>query len=166
LAARFHWILWPALVVVLLDQLTKWWVVHALPLYTHRTVIPGFFDLVHVQNRGMAFGMMHQHEGGAAFYLLTAVTVGVIALILGWLIRMKEEERLLRFGLSLILGGAAGNLIDRLRLGAVTDFLDFYLAGYHWPAFNIADAAITVGTCLVAFDVLFRRKPGTRTRTS
>jgi signal peptidase II len=146
---------WPVLIVVLLDQISKLAVVHNLQLHESVPVISGFFDLVHVRNRGMAFGLMNRSEIALEFYFLVAASVGAIALLLFCFFKLKKDHARISVGLSLILGGALGNLIDRLRLGEVIDFLDFYLGSYHWPAFNLADSAITVGTLWVALTLIF-----------
>lgn len=148
----------PALIVILLDQITKLAVVARLPVHDCIPVIKGFFNIVHVRNRGMAFGVLNRPNMDLAFYVLVAVSIGAIILLLIWFYRVRHESKRLIFGLSLIMGGAAGNLIDRIRLREVIDFLDFYAGQYHWPAFNIADSAITLGTSWVALCLIFQRK--------
>ncbi len=103
----------------------------------------------------MAFGIMNRTGSDWGFVLLLGATLGAVALLLFWFYRLKSEERGIAFPLSLILGGAVGNLLDRIRFGEVVDFLDFYIGSYHWPAFNIADSAITVGTLWLAATLLF-----------
>jgi signal peptidase II len=103
----------------------------------------------------MAFGLMNRPDPGMAPYLLMAVTIIAVVLILIWSFRLRYEDRRLLFGLSLILGGAVGNLIDRVRIREVIDFFDVYIGSYHWPTFNVADSAITVGTCWIAVFMLF-----------
>ncbi|MBW1896780.1 MAG: signal peptidase II [Deltaproteobacteria bacterium] len=154
---RTHHLLWPALAVTLLDQISKIILVRAMPVHDSVPVINGFFNLVHVRNRGMAFGMMNRPGGGFVFYFLIAATLGAIVLLLFWFRKLKDEDHRMIPGLSLILGGAIGNLIDRIRLGEVIDFLDFYIGQYHWPAFNVADSAITVGVLWVAINMLFHK---------
>ncbi|MBW1797139.1 MAG: signal peptidase II [Deltaproteobacteria bacterium] len=148
--------IWPALVIVFMDQISKWAII--LFLRVHESVtVTGFFNLVHVRNRGMAFGLMNRPDFDAGFYLLTAATVVAVVLLLAWFFKLKKEDARIAFGLSLILGGAVGNLIDRLRFREVVDFLDVHLGPYHWPAFNVADSAITVGTFWVAIILIFYR---------
>jgi signal peptidase II len=106
----------------------------------------------------MAFGFLNRPDFDFAFYFLVIASMTAVAIIVIWLLRLKRDERFLTLGLSLILGGALGNLIDRLRLREVIDFLDFYIGTYHWHTFNIADSAITVGTFLVAVILVFRTK--------
>jgi len=149
---------WPALAVVLLDQLSKFAILHSLRVYESIPVLNGFFNLVHIRNRGMAFGIMNRQDVDLPFYFLLAATIGAIILLVFWFFRLKQGPSRMILGLSLILGGAIGNLIDRLRFGEVIDFLDFYVGPYHWPAFNVADSAITVGTFLVAISLLFQRR--------
>jgi signal peptidase II len=150
--------LWPALIIVVLDQITKLAVANRLQVFESVPVVTGFFNLVHVRNRGMAFGLMNRPDIGIASYFLLAASLIAVVLILVWFFKLKEEDNQLTLGLSLILAGAVGNLIDRVRLGEVIDFLDFHLGTYHWPAFNLADAAITVGTVSIALNLIFQRK--------
>ena len=146
-----------ALAVVALDQISKIVLAYNIPKYASVPVIKGFFNLVHVRNRGMAFGLMNRPGHGFKFYFLIAATLGAIVLLLFWFRKMKDEDHNITIGISLILGGAVGNLIDRIRLGEVIDFLDFYVGSYHWPAFNVADAAITIGIFWLAVNTLFRK---------
>jgi signal peptidase II len=148
-----------ALAVVALDQISKIVLAYNIPKYASVPVIKGFFNLVHVRNRGMAFGLMNRPGHGFKFYFLIAATLGAIVLLLFWFRKMKDEDHNITIGISLILGGAVGNLIDRIRLGEVIDFLDFYVGSYHWPAFNVADAAITIGIFWLAVNTLFRKPP-------
>jgi signal peptidase II len=144
----------PALAVVLMDQISKYIVTRSITFHESIPVISGFFSLVHTRNRGMAFGLMNQPGSDFSFYFLVTATIAAVILLLFWFTKLKDEERRLIFGLSLILGGAIGNLIDRLRLREVIDFLDFHVGTYHWPAFNLADSAITLGTFWVAISLL------------
>jgi signal peptidase II len=147
----------PALLVILLDQISKVIVIRTMPVHKAYPVINGLFDLVHVRNRGIAFGLMNRPDSHFSTYLLMAATIVAVLLLLFWFTRLTKEERGVTLGLSLILGGALGNLIDRVRLGEVIDFLDFYIGPYHWPAFNVADTAITVGTLCLVLNLLFSR---------
>jgi signal peptidase II len=106
----------PALAVILLDQISKYIVLRTIALHESIPVIGGFFSLVHTRNRGMAFGLMNRPGSDFSFYFLVAATIAAVLLLLFWFTKLKDEERRLIFGLSLILGGAIGNLIDRLRL--------------------------------------------------
>jgi len=147
--------LYPASIIVLLDQASKVLIARTIPAYGTLPVIKGFFNLVHVRNRGIAFGLMNRPEGLLTTYILPIATVAVILLLLYLYFKLKSEGNRIVLGLSLILGGAVGNLIDRLLLGHVIDFLDFYIGSLHWPAFNIADASITIGALWVAGNILF-----------
>jgi len=153
--------IWPALTVVLLDQISKYVVLKNLRLHESVPVVAGFFNLVHIRNRGMAFGLMNRPDFNFGFYFLVIATLGAIILLLFWFFKLRRDGNRITLGLSLILGGALGNLIDRLRFREVIDFLDFYLGTYHWPAFNIADSAITVGTFLVVISLFFQRSSNT-----
>ena len=150
-------LLLPALAVIALDQISKFVLVSTIPRYGSVAVIEGFFNLVHVRNRGIAFGLMNRPGQGLQFYFLVAATIGAIALLLFWFRKIKDEDPKITIGLGLILGGAVGNFIDRIRLGEVIDFLDFYVGSYHWPAFNAADAAITVGILWLAVNTILRK---------
>jgi len=147
-----------ALIVLLLDQASKWMVVTHIEMHRTLYVIPGFFRLVLVKNRGMAFGIFGQTRSGFYYFFLLATTIGVTGVILFFFFWIKEAQIWLTIGLSLILGGAVGNLVDRLRLRYVIDFLDFFIKGYHWPAFNVADSAVTVGTFWLLFNIIKGRK--------
>ncbi len=142
-----------AALIIFLDQLSKWWVVKNLPLHEAVPVLDGFFNLVHIYNRGAAFGFLNRSDIEWQFWLfLVATCVAVVAI--GYLVRTSAPSRLLFSALGLILGGALGNLIDRIRFRAVVDFLDFYVGTWHWPAFNVADIAICLGafgTCIAMF---------------
>jgi signal peptidase II len=146
----------PAATVVLLDQVSKAIIVRLVRSHGSVTVIEGFFNIVHIRNRGMAFGLLNREGSDLSFYLLVAATTGAIALLLFWFISLNREELHIVPGLALVLGGALGNLIDRLRFREVIDFLDFFVGSYHWPAFNVADSAITVGAIWIAIHLIFK----------
>ncbi|MCX7165027.1 MAG: signal peptidase II [Rhodocyclales bacterium] len=135
-----------ALLVLVLDQISKIWVLANFRLMDRQTV-SSFFNLVLVFNPGASFSFLAD-AGGWQKWFFVVLALGVSFWLLG-LLRKHAHERLLPTALSLILGGALGNVVDRLRFDAVVDFLDFHLAGYHWPAFNVADSAITVGVALM-----------------
>ncbi len=140
-----HWLAL-ALLVLLLDQASKAWVLGSFRLMEHHFVTP-FFNLVLVFNAGASFSFLAD-AGGWQKWFFVVLALGISLWLLGML-RQHAQERLMPAALSLILGGAIGNVVDRLRFDAVVDFLDFHLAGYHWPAFNVADSAITVGVALM-----------------
>ena len=133
--------------VLALDQATKVWAERTLTLYAP-VEVTSFFNLTLIYNPGAAFSLLST-AGGWQRWALSAVAVGVGLLIVAWLARLPRQAWLQVASLGLILGGAIGNLVDRVRVGMVVDFLDFHYAGMHWPAFNIADAAITGGALLV-----------------
>lgn len=148
-----------AVVTVIADQLTKSWVLSSFQLYESREVIPDFFNLVYVTNTGAAFSMLADVNSAWKHYFFLGIGgVAVIGLTIAQF-RMRKENSLYGVALALICGGAVGNLIDRIRFGSVVDFLDFHLAGYHWPVFNIADSAIFVGAGLfLVVNILESRK--------
>ena len=144
-----------AAAIVLADQITKWLVL-ARFAPGERVELTGFFNLVLVFNKGAAFSFLAA-EAGWQTPLLAAFALGA-ALVVSVLLVRSPERRMLCAGLSLILGGALGNLVDRLRFGHVVDFLDLHAAGWHWPAFNVADSAITIGAVLLILDGLRRHE--------
>jgi len=142
-----------AAAVLALDQLTKLWIVRNLTPTSEIHVIPGFFSIVSVRNRGAAFGFLNRSDIDWQFWLFLAATL-VAAWAIIMLVRKSGHAPLLWTGLSLVMGGALGNLIDRIRTREVVDFLDFYIQDAHWPAFNIADVGICVGAGLTALAML------------
>jgi len=145
-----------ALAVVFVDQLTKLWVMTSFALHEQLTVIPGFFNLVYITNTGAAFGFLAGDKTWLrqAFFVTVALAALVVIVIAYG--HLKKQGRIFVYGLGLIAGGAIGNLVDRLRFGSVVDFLDFYFGTYHWPAFNGADSAITVGVGLFLLGTLLQ----------
>lgn len=148
-------------VVVLmgLDQLTKALIVRSITLQGSREVIPGFFNLTHVRNRGAIFGFFSHSDSRILYIFLTLVSVAALGLVIYYFFKTPVSERLMKISLSLILAGAMGNLIDRLFRGHVIDFLDFYVKDWHWPSFNVADSCITVGAFLLIYILIFKRGP-------
>jgi signal peptidase II len=147
-----------AAVVLILDQLTKWLILARFSLEDIVPVIPGLFSLVRVENKGVAFGFLGGVSSTLAFALIvlfSAAAIGVVAYLL-WKSGAADPYSASAF--ALILGGASGNLLDRMIRGSVVDFLDVYVRSYHWPAFNVADSAIVVGVGLLLLD-MFVRKP-------
>jgi signal peptidase II len=140
-----------AVLVFGLDQLTKWAALFVLDLPEQSITVTPFLNLVMVWNRGVSFGMLHS-AGVLAPWLLSGLALAVVIGLLVWL--RRTEHWLIAIGLGLVIGGALGNVVDRLRYGAVVDFLDFHAAGYHWPAFNVADAAICIGAAVIVVDGL------------
>jgi signal peptidase II len=146
--------LWITAAIVVLDQATKAMVKARLPLHDSLTVIPGFFDLTHVRNTGAAFGMLNNIEFAYKPAVMIAVALVALGAVASYAVTLPASQRIARYGLALILGGAIGNLIDRATMGFVVDFVDVYWRGVHFWAFNVADAAITVGVALMLLDVL------------
>jgi signal peptidase II len=142
--------------ILFVDQWTKYVVQQRLSLYQRVEVIHGFFNLTHVRNPGGAFGIFGGERGGIGTLLFVIFSLVAIGIILFLFTKVRLDEKNLPFSLSLVLSGAIGNLIDRLRYGEVVDFLDFHLSSFHWPAFNIADSAICFGIGLIAFELLSR----------
>lgn len=145
--------LWLSLVVVALDQGTKIWVQALLQPHESLAVLP-FFNLTLVYNLGAAFSFL-ANQGGWQRWFFALLAVGASVILTVWLRRLKPQEWITAGALTLVIGGAIGNLIDRVLYGKVTDFLDFHLGGYHWPSFNVADSAITLGVILLLWEALF-----------
>jgi signal peptidase II len=155
-----------AAAVLLLDRLAKWAVASNIPLHDSVTVIPGCFHLTHVENTGAAFGLFA--ESTAQWKVGALVSFSVIALMVVSALLWKHSHALstTTIGLSLILGGATGNLWDRMMTGHVVDFLDFYVGSYHWPAFNVADSAIVIGAVLLVSEIVFAKSANETVKSS
>jgi signal peptidase II len=143
-----------AVAVLLADQATKWWAQEAFATPPRIVEVTPFFNLLLTWNRGVSFGLL---DSDSAFgpLLLAALAVAITVWLLIWLARVERNH--LAVALGLIIGGAVGNVVCRLRFGAVTDFIDLHAAGYHWPAFNVADSAIAVGVAILLLDWLLVR---------
>jgi signal peptidase II len=139
--------LWLSLLAVILDQVSKLAIAGSMQLYQSIEIVP-YFNLTYVHNTGAAFSFLSE-AGGWQRWFFAGLALVISVVIAVWLARLKRHETLLAVALSLILGGAIGNLIDRLAYGYVIDFLDVYYQTWHWPAFNIADSAITLGVVLM-----------------
>jgi signal peptidase II len=149
-----------ALVIVLLDRWTKHIVARRIPLYSHIQVIPGFFSLTHTENTGAAFSLFadsNAHWKTAMLIVFSAIALVVVSVLL-W--KNHHAHMTTGIGLSLIMGGALGNLWDRLARGRVVDFLLFYVKRYQWPVFNLADSAIVIGAGLLVLEILFHKSSG------
>jgi signal peptidase II len=155
-----------AAAVLLLDRLAKWAVASNIPLHDSVTVIPGCFHLTHVENTGAAFGLFA--ESTAQWKIGALVSFSVIALMVVSALLWKHSHALstTTIGLSLILGGATGNLWDRMMTGHVVDFFDFYVGSYHWPAFNVADSAIVIGAILLVSEIVFAKSGNEAVKSS
>ncbi len=148
--------LWLGVLTLVLDQLSKWAIVSSLAVYQQVEVMP-FFNLTHVHNPGAAFSFLGDASGWQRWFF-TAIAIGVSALLLVWLKKNDATQWKQNSAFALILGGAIGNVIDRLIYGHVIDFLDVYVGSYHWPAFNIADSAICIGAALLIWDAMGHSK--------
>ncbi len=152
-----------AAAVFALDRLTKWIVEARVSVFDVYRVIPGFFDIVHSQNRGVAFGLMNDSHSAWRSVVLIVFSAAALIVVATLLWRPSRLDRLSATGLSLILGGAAGNLFDRIVWGRVTDFLEFYIHDLHWPTFNVADSCIVIGSGLLLLDLLKPKRQPART---
>ena len=146
-------------VIVIIDQLTKFFIVKYLPLHDTVPVVSGLFNIIHIKNPGGAFGLLANLTPGMRTFIFLFISSLAVGLILYFYIKTPVNQAWLAAGFALIFGGAIGNLIDRIRFGVVTDFLDFYISKYHWPAFNVADSAITVGIGIFIVHLLFKKIP-------
>ena len=157
---KYRWVSMIVAAVIVLDQFTKYVVLQRFSLHESVPVIPGFFNLTYVRNPGAAFGILAGAHG--AWRTVFFITVSLVALAVIITLVRKTHDRLPLVAFALIGGGAVGNLIDRVRSGEVVDFIEWYYRSYHWPAFNIADSAISVGVALLAVDMLFPGKQAPR----
>lgn len=145
--------------VVFFDQLTKAVILYSLPLYSFISVIPGFFRITHIHNTGGAFGFLANQSPILRSLVFIFVSILAIGVIFYLYMNTPGTHRFLATGFALIFGGALGNMIDRIRIGKVVDFLDFYIKNLHWPAFNVADSAISAGILIFIFHLLFKKLP-------
>ena len=141
------------------DQVTKALISRNITLNSSKQVIPGFFQLVHIRNKGAIFGFFSQSGNRYVFIFLTLASLAALSMVVYYFFKASPDEKLLKISLSLIMAGALGNFIDRLIKGYVTDFLDVSVKGWHWPSFNVADSCITTGAALLIFIFLFKRSP-------
>src|ERR1043165_8953834 len=154
---------WPYLALVavtlILDRWTKVAIRDRFGLNESASIIDGFFNITYVRNTGVAFGIFSSISSPAKSVLLSVFTACAAAAVITYSVRSPVGNRLLQFALALILGGALGNLYDRLAYGYVVDFLEFYVGSYHWPSFNVADSAISVGVLLLAVEIIRNETP-------
>ncbi len=148
--------LWLSLLVIILDQTTKFFALHYLT-FNQPTFVTFFFNLTLAQNPGAAFSLLAQ-AGGWQGWLFGFIAILVSTVIIYWLYKLPSDKIWLPVALALILGGALGNLCDRLAHGYVVDFLDFYIGNWHWPAFNLADSAISIGAVMLIIDIVWHRQ--------
>lgn len=154
---KYHLLI--ALLVVALDRVTKWVIARDIPLHDTKKIISSFFYLTHVENRGAAFSLFADSPGEWKIAMLVMFSVVALTVVSALLWRSSHTMATTGIGLALILGGALGNLWDRLLSGRVVDFLLFYLGTYQWPAFNVADSAIVCGAGLLVIEILFAKSP-------
>jgi signal peptidase II len=154
---KYHLLI--AFLVVVLDRLTKWVIARDIPLHDTKKLIAGFFYLTHVENRGAAFSLFADSPGEWRIAMLVMFSVVALVVVSALLWRSSHAMTTTGVGLALILGGALGNLWDRLLSGRVVDFLLFYIGTYQWPAFNVADSAIVCGAGLLVVEILFAKSP-------
>lgn len=145
--------------VVLVDQLVKWIIAAMMPLHQSIPVIPGFFNLTHIQNTGGAFGFLAGQSEGLRIVIFVVASSLAAGFIFYLYRKTVDTLPFLSSGFALIFGGAIGNLIDRIRFGRVTDFLDVYIGDLHWPVFNVADSAVTIGIAIFLYHFLFNKIP-------
>lgn len=158
LQGRFPYLLLVA-ATLLLDRWTKVLIQKRFDLNESVSVIDGFFNITYVRNTGVAFGIFSSISSPAKSVLLSVFTAFAAVIVVTYSVRSPARNRLLQVALGLILGGALGNLYDRLAYGYVVDFLEFYAGSYHWPSFNIADSAISTGVALLAFEIIRSEAP-------
>jgi len=146
------------LALIALDQATKYVISRTVDLFETRTVVPGFFNITRIHNKGAIFGAFNQSNDRFVFIALTAASLLAFGLVVFYFFKTPASDRLMKISLALIMAGALGNLADRLARGYVIDFLDLYVRTSHWPFFNVADSCISIGAVLMLF-IFFRRKP-------
>ncbi len=144
--------------VILLDQFTKYFIKSRLMMYESITVIENFFDIVHVENSGGAFGLFANHSIIIRNFVFLFLSTIIALFVLWFYKKVCTSHYCLSIGIAMIFGGAAGNLLDRFKPGgSVVDFLDFYINNYHWPAFNVADSAICIGMAVLIYHIVFNK---------
>ena len=158
--ARFAWragYLLAALALYMADQASKAWAVKTLRFGDERVVIPGFFQFIYTENPGIAFGQLQEGGSFGRWFFVVLAVVAAIAVFYYFMRTPRNDDRVLG-ACALLLAGISGNLTDRARLGYVIDFIVLHAGNYHWPTFNIADASITIGALLLAYDLIFSRR--------
>ena len=160
LRARFAWragYLLAAFGIYMADQATKAWAVKTLRFGEERVVIPGFFQFIYTENPGIAFGQLQEGGSFGRWFFVVLAVLAAVAVLFYFMRTPRNDDRVLG-ACALLLAGITGNLTDRARLGYVVDFIVLHAGDYHWPTFNIADASITVGALLLAYDLIFSRR--------
>ncbi len=145
------------LILFAADQLTKAIVAQKIIFGNIKSIIPGFFNLTHIRNRGVIFGFFSQSGSQLLHVIITLVSLAALVFVVYYFFKTPTSERLMMISLSLIMAGALGNITDRIFRRYVIDFLDFYVKKWHWPSFNIADACITIGAFFIIFIFFFRK---------
>lgn len=154
---RFFYFLF-ILLILIVDQFSKFLIIRNVPLFSELTIIPHFFNLTHVHNRGAIFGFFSQSGSQLVYYLLMLASFVALCLVIYYFFKTSAKETFSEISLSLILAGALGNLIDRIFRGYVIDFLDFKVREWHWPSFNIADSCVSIGALFLIFILFFKRR--------
>jgi signal peptidase II len=155
--AKYRILISVSLVIIILDQITKWLVLVNMPMYESIPIIENMFNLTHIHNKGGAFGFMADQSPLLRQILFHGVSLLSLGVIVYFYHQAPPQYPFLLVSLSLIFGGAVGNLIDRFRMGEVVDFLDFYIGSYHWPAFNVADSAVSVGVTVLMYYMIVKK---------
>jgi signal peptidase II len=145
--------------IIVADQITKAIILQYLPLHRSISVIPGFFNFTHINNPGGAFGFLANQSSQLRNIMFLFISSLAVCLVFWFYKKTPHSHPWLASGFALIFGGAIGNLIDRIRFGQVVDFLDFYIGNLHWPAFNVADSAISIGIVIFALHLLLKKMP-------
>ncbi len=145
---------------MIVDQTSKYAVQHMMALYDYIEVVPGLFSLTYIRNPGAAFGLFGKTSEALRSVFLIGISLLAITVLFFMYARLTEKNLLIHVSIGMIIGGAVGNLIDRIRFHWVIDFLDFYWKEYHWPTFNLADSAITAGTLILMVKVLLPKREG------
>ncbi|MGB8952477.1 MAG: signal peptidase II [Candidatus Aminicenantales bacterium] len=151
----FYWLL--VFIIIGVDQTSKFIIVRMLSLYSSRTIIPGFFNLSLIHNRGAIFGFFSQTNNRGISIILSAASLLALGIVVYFFLKTPLSEKWMKISLSLILGGALGNQMDRIFRGYVVDFMEFSIRRYHWPTFNVADSCITIGALMLIIIIFFRR---------
>jgi len=153
-----RWMLFSLITVIglMVDQATKLYVDRVMVLHQSIPVIDGLFSFTYLRNRGAAFSFLSDASWRLPFFILVSLVAGIVILVA--MKKMREDQKMAQIALAMIFSGAFGNLIDRIRMGEVIDFIDVYWSTHHWPAFNVADSLICVGVVLIAFDMLQEEK--------
>ncbi len=157
---NLYWLI-VSVFVIMLDQWTKNWVVHTLVFHQPWEVIPGCFNLFWDNNTGAAFSFLAHYNGWQRWFFV-GVALVICGALIHWLMQLDPKKKYLSFAIVLIIGGALGNLIDRVRFSYVVDFLQVYYQHYYWPTFNIADSAVVLGACLLGASVFFNSESSSK----